>query len=154
MHTQHMPHIMIVNRLEVNKVHFRPEGFDQIRPHSVRSGQFDQKVRPLTFRPEKFDLFTSTRDNEPTMRAVEKNLLSANIGCASHRIPLVVTNWLLQTGTEQLLENHITHERTFQPQTSRETSSKTSLEPVTGNITDGLQILSSAAKIHRLVAVN
>ena len=35
--------------------------YDKIRPHSIRSRQFDQKVRPLSFRPEKFDLFTATR---------------------------------------------------------------------------------------------
>ena len=58
MHTQHMPHIIIVNRLEANKERFRPEGFNHIRPHSIRSLQFDQKVRPLSFRSEKFDLFT------------------------------------------------------------------------------------------------
>ena len=34
--------------------------YDKIRPHSIRSVQFDQKVRPLSFRPEKFDLFTAT----------------------------------------------------------------------------------------------
>ena len=51
---------MIVNQLEANKERFRPEGFDQIRPHAIRSLQFDQKVRPLSFRPEKFDLFTAT----------------------------------------------------------------------------------------------
>ena len=33
----------------------------KIRLHSIRSLQFDQKVRPLSFRPEKFDLFTATR---------------------------------------------------------------------------------------------
>ena len=60
MHTQHMPHIMIVNRLEANKERIRPECFDQIRPHSIRSLQFDQKVRPLSFRPDMFDLFTAT----------------------------------------------------------------------------------------------
>ena len=59
-HTQHMPLIMIVNRLEANKERFRPEGFDQVRPHSIRSLQFDQKVRPLSFRPEKLDFFTAT----------------------------------------------------------------------------------------------
>ena len=32
----------------------------KIRLHSIRSLQFDQKVRPLSFRPEKFDLFTAT----------------------------------------------------------------------------------------------
>ena len=47
MHTQHMPHIKIVNGHVANKERFRPEGVDQIRP------QFDQKVRPLSFRPEK-----------------------------------------------------------------------------------------------------
>ena len=35
--------------------------YDKIRLHSIRSLQFDQKVRPLSFRPEKFDLFTATR---------------------------------------------------------------------------------------------
>ena len=30
------------------------------RPHSIRSLQFDQKVRPLSFRPEKLDLITAT----------------------------------------------------------------------------------------------
>ena len=34
--------------------------YDKIRPHSIRSLQFDQKVRPLSFRPERFDLFTAT----------------------------------------------------------------------------------------------
>ena len=51
---------MIVNRLEANKECFRPEGFDQSRPLSIRSLQFDQKVRRLSFRPEKFDLLTAT----------------------------------------------------------------------------------------------
>ena len=37
-----------------------PYKYDKIRPHSIRSLQFDQKVRPLSFRPEKFDLFTAT----------------------------------------------------------------------------------------------
>ena len=34
--------------------------YDKIRPHSIRSLQIGQKVRPLSFRPEKFDLFTAT----------------------------------------------------------------------------------------------
>ena len=34
--------------------------YDKFRPHSIRYLQFDQKVRPLSFRPEKFDLFTAT----------------------------------------------------------------------------------------------
>ena len=34
--------------------------YDKLRPHSIRSPQFDQKVRPLSFRPEKFNLFTAT----------------------------------------------------------------------------------------------
>ena len=33
---------------------------NQIRPHSIRSLQFDQKVRLLSFRSEKFDVFTAT----------------------------------------------------------------------------------------------
>ena len=59
-HIQHKPHIMIVNRLEANKERFRPEGFDQIRPQSIRSLQLDQKFRPLSSRPEKLDLLTAT----------------------------------------------------------------------------------------------
>ena len=35
--------------------------YDKVRPHSIRSLQFDQKVQPLSFRPEKFDLFTATQ---------------------------------------------------------------------------------------------
>ena len=37
--------------------------YNKIRPHSIRSLQFDQKVRPLSIRPEKFDLFTATPDS-------------------------------------------------------------------------------------------
>ena len=59
-HTQLLPRIMIVNRLEANKERFRPEGFDQIRPHSIRSLQIEQKFRPLSFRPKKIDLFKAT----------------------------------------------------------------------------------------------
>ena len=38
--------------------------YDKIRPHSIRSLQFDQKVRSQSFRPEKFDLFTATPNLE------------------------------------------------------------------------------------------
>ena len=34
--------------------------YDKIRPHSIRSLQFDQKVRPLSCPPKKIDLFTAT----------------------------------------------------------------------------------------------
>ena len=34
--------------------------YNKIRPHSIRSLQFDQKVRPLSFRPQKVDLYTAT----------------------------------------------------------------------------------------------
>ena len=37
--------------------------YDKIRPHSIRSLQFNQKVRPLSFRPEKIDLFTATHQS-------------------------------------------------------------------------------------------
>ena len=40
---------------------------DKIRPHSIRSLQFVQKVRPLSIRPEKFDLFTATRLKNPVL---------------------------------------------------------------------------------------
>ena len=42
--------------------------YDKIRPHSNRSLQFDQKVRPLSFRPEKFDQFTATRPKQLDQR--------------------------------------------------------------------------------------
>ena len=41
--------------------------YDKIRLHSIRSLQFDQKVRPLSFRPEKFDLFTATPPVRPRL---------------------------------------------------------------------------------------
>ena len=59
--TIYLPHIMIFNRLEANKERFGPAGFNRIRPHSIRSLQFGQNIRPLSFRPEKFNLFTTTR---------------------------------------------------------------------------------------------
>ena len=40
---------------------------DKIRPHSIRSLQFDQNVRPLSFRPEKFDLFTAIPPVRPRL---------------------------------------------------------------------------------------
>ena len=56
------------------------------------------------------------------MRAVAKKLMIPMIGCASHRLSLAVKYWLVQAGNEQLLEkNQLTHEKAFQPQTSRET---------------------------------
>ena len=42
--------------------------YDKIRSHCIRSLQFDQKVRPLSFRPEKFDLFTATLLVSPSGR--------------------------------------------------------------------------------------
>ena len=35
--------------------------YDKLRPRSIRSLQFDQKVRPLSFQPVGFDLSTATR---------------------------------------------------------------------------------------------
>ena len=57
----------------------RPEGFDQIRLHSFRSLQFDQKVRPLSFRPEKFDLFTATRRISPISSSAPRPLRAAYV---------------------------------------------------------------------------
>ena len=56
-HSQHMPHTMIVNRLEANKEFCDPKAPIKID----RSLRFDQKVRPLPFQPEKLNLFTATR---------------------------------------------------------------------------------------------
>ena len=50
--------------------------YDKIRPPSIRSLQFDQRVRPLSFRPEKFDLFTATRAPRPLGAAYVPILLS------------------------------------------------------------------------------
>ena len=41
--------------------------YDSFRPHSIRSLQFDQKVRPLSLRPEKCDLFTATPAYDPIL---------------------------------------------------------------------------------------
>ena len=62
-----------------NKERFRPEGFDQIRPHSFRSLQFDQRVRPLSFRPEKFDLFTANRRISPISSSAPRPLRAAYV---------------------------------------------------------------------------
>ena len=51
--------------------------YDKIRPHSIRSLQFDQKVRHLSFRPEKFDLFTATNISSPAIWATK---ISAHFG--------------------------------------------------------------------------
>ena len=53
--------------------------YDEIRPHSIRSLQFDQKVRPLFFRPEKFDLFTATRrfSRHATLNSLIKQTLGS-----------------------------------------------------------------------------
>ena len=45
---------------------------DKIRPHSIRSLQFDQKVRPLSFRPETFDLSTATSRRKPQAREINR----------------------------------------------------------------------------------
>ena len=52
--------------------------YDKIRLHSFRSLQFDQKVRPLSFRPEKFDLFTATRQKFPFFLGNQFEILSQN----------------------------------------------------------------------------
>ena len=61
----------------------------KIRPHSFRSLQFDQKVRHLSFRPEKFDLFTAT-----------------------HHLPLVIHMNLCPTDKITLGSNHTESEWT------------------------------------------
>ena len=48
--------------------------YDKIRPHSIRSLLFDQKVRPLSFRAEKFDLFTATHIFQPVALEVHGSL--------------------------------------------------------------------------------
>ena len=50
--------------------------YDKIRPHSIRSLQLDQKVRPLSFRPEKFDLFTATPFSSVKRVAVNRSNFS------------------------------------------------------------------------------
>ena len=52
--------------------------YDKIRPHSIRSLQLDQKVRPLSFRPEKFDLFTATQIFVAQMAGDETSLPQIN----------------------------------------------------------------------------
>ena len=77
--------------------------YDKIRPHSIRSLQFDQKVRPLSFRPEKFDLFTATP-------LKNDNTLDLVIGPQKFEICLVSVstsdhNWLNFDCLKHLLEN-------------------------------------------------
>ena len=107
MHTPHMPRIMIVKRLEANNVfdqfdQIRPikEGFDQIRLHSIRSLQFFQKVRPLSFRPEKFNLFTATRAGRSgkDVSAKKSRDVSANFSCQNVPYYLGFVFGFLQTG--------------------------------------------------------
>ena len=68
--------------------------YDKIRPHSIRSLQFDQKVRPLFFRPEKFDLFTATHLRRNPKAS---NIQSVEILHAIHRVEkelLNASDWL------------------------------------------------------------
>ena len=54
---------------------------DKIQPHSIRSMHFDQKVRPLSFRPEKFNLFPATSPVRPRLARWE---LKQPQGAAGH----------------------------------------------------------------------
>ena len=56
--------------------------YDKIRPHSIRSLQFDQKVRPLSSRPKKFDLFTATQLSSTTIHIILAPLILT-------RLPLI-----------------------------------------------------------------
>ena len=62
---------------------------DKIRPHSIRSLQSDQKVRPLSFRPEKFDLFTAGSGRFGTRRFGNKMAedVSATFCCRNVFVP-------------------------------------------------------------------
>ena len=53
--------------------------YDTIRPRSIRSLQFDQKVRPLSFRPEKFDLFTATPKSAYNSKDREQSFINIEI---------------------------------------------------------------------------
>ena len=53
--------------------------YDKIRPQSIRSLQFDHKVRPLSFRPENFDLFTATPRNRGYYSLCPADSQSVNI---------------------------------------------------------------------------
>ena len=62
--------------------------YDKIRPQSIRSLQFDQKVRPLSFRPEKFDLIKATPEKlrneimQPEFNGPRTNL-NSEIQCST-----------------------------------------------------------------------
>ena len=65
--------------------------YEKIRPHSIPSLQFYQKVRPLSFRPEKFDLFTATRPLKVRTRptSLEKRILRfLECSCESYILPM------------------------------------------------------------------
>ena len=67
----------------------------KIRLHSIGSLQFDQKIRPLSFRPEKFDLFTATRTvrhqrfGRQKFLPISATIMSPKCPVKYARIPLV-----------------------------------------------------------------
>ena len=58
--------------------------YDKIRPHSIRSLHFVQKVRPLSFRPEKFDLFTATLSETNCLKRGCCDLPCSSVGDCRH----------------------------------------------------------------------
>ena len=95
--------------------------YDKIRPHSIRSLQFDQKVRPLSFRPEKFDLFTATHflsevevkfkfadDSSAIISAFNTDTLHSALQAICHNIEFWCKKWRMVVNgskTELLLLN-------------------------------------------------
>ena len=75
--------------------------YDKIRPHSIRSLQFDQKDRPLSFRPEKFDLFTATRGRRHTPVVCNESREPHTSHYTSRPVTKKTTNKLLKPATMQ-----------------------------------------------------
>ena len=77
--------------------------YDKIRPHSTRSLQFDQNVRPLSFRPEKFELFTATQKSKYESECPKSKSRKMSF-CF---VTLFQGSWLIKTrtGSEEVYNN-------------------------------------------------
>ena len=98
--------------------------YDKIRPHSYRSLQFDQKVQPLSFRQEKFDLITATRlkfKSLPSLKLSNKPITTIRLSAFSMKTSLFPDSGQV-----------VRHSRTEGESTS-EATSKTFSHPIEGH---------------------
>ena len=95
---------------------------DKVRPHSIRSLQFDRKVRLLSFRPEKFDLYIATLPGHPYegcpvysgyARYEKLNLVSGNYSIRIYRTSSN-SNLVNRTYCPKPFKCHVSFKRIFQ----------------------------------------